>query len=339
MATQTGSYDFKAAKQAKLSAEATAAADATTKANDAKKVATNFIATDSSGMMVYDGTSGTHTPSNPGSTTRNVLIDSDSVDIRQGTDILATFGSPTRIGKDGAENVTITSNGVSINTPILSTAVNMTAEVVDEETRGIITFGDIYDPNNENAPMISGYCDQEFANMVISGKSLDGQADGGIDIQATGPDIGDGATYSNLHVSGLGEIALFASQGNADSTFQITPYDWYIKAGNIGLDETSFAVKSGRDLRVQNRITQGAHPESTDFDDYIKTGLYLCAGMTGHRPAAVSSWMLICIFNNSGSVGAQLAVSTGTSYLYKRTYASSTWSAWTRVQFATYTNP
>ena len=58
MATQTGSYDFKSTKAAKESAE---------------KVATNFVATDSLGMMVYDGTSGTHTPTNPGTNTRNVL--------------------------------------------------------------------------------------------------------------------------------------------------------------------------------------------------------------------------------------------------------------------------
>ncbi len=137
MATQTGSYDFKAAKQAKLSAEATAAADATTKANDAKKVATNFIATDSSGIMVYDGTSGTHTPSNPGTNTRNVLIDSDSVDIRQGTDVLATFGSFARIGADTTSNIKISNNQIDFNTNGVNNAISMKMD----GDGGEITFG------------------------------------------------------------------------------------------------------------------------------------------------------------------------------------------------------
>lgn len=89
----------------------------------ASKVATNFVSTDNLGMMVYDGTSGTHTPTNPGANTSNVLIDSDSVDIRQGTDILATFGSPTRIGREDSSNLEITPYELVFNTPEVESAV------------------------------------------------------------------------------------------------------------------------------------------------------------------------------------------------------------------------
>ena len=92
MATQTGSFDFKSAKEAN---------------SDARKHATNYLSADSSGIMIYDGTEGVQTPSAPTSTTKNVFIDSDSVDIREGTTVLATFGSTVRIGVEDGGHIDI----------------------------------------------------------------------------------------------------------------------------------------------------------------------------------------------------------------------------------------
>ena len=64
---------------------------------NAGKTASNFLSADSSGIMIYDGESGTQTPSAPSATTNNVFIDSDSVDVRKGTTVLATFGTETEI--------------------------------------------------------------------------------------------------------------------------------------------------------------------------------------------------------------------------------------------------
>lgn len=67
-------------------------------AQTAKKTATNFMSADSLGIMVADmRTSSSQTPSNPRG--RNVLIDNDSVDIRKGSDVLASFGESTVIGQ------------------------------------------------------------------------------------------------------------------------------------------------------------------------------------------------------------------------------------------------
>ena len=55
--------------------------------------ATNYLAADSSGIMVYDGSNGAQTPSNPSSNTNNVFIDNNSLDIRKGKTALATFGA------------------------------------------------------------------------------------------------------------------------------------------------------------------------------------------------------------------------------------------------------
>lgn len=168
MATQTGSYDFKTAKQAKLSAEATASADATTKANEAKKVATNFLSTDSSGIMVYDGTSGTQTPTSPSSNTRNVFIDSDSVDIRQGTGVLATFGATTRVGKSNSANVSISSKQVSVNTPTMDGAVRLSSTNDGEYGAvGIVTLGG----TGQMAPSIRGMYNSDSSTIVVKATS------------------------------------------------------------------------------------------------------------------------------------------------------------------------
>jgi len=56
---------------------------------DAKKVATNYLSMDSTGIMVADMNDGEQKPSE--ATGRNVFIDNDSVDIRNGTLTLASF--------------------------------------------------------------------------------------------------------------------------------------------------------------------------------------------------------------------------------------------------------
>lgn len=100
MATQTGSYDFKTAKLAKESAE---------------KVATNFLAQDSSGVMVYDGSSGTQTPSSPSANTNNVLIDSNGMYVRNGSTNLASFtGSSAQIGQSSAAHSVVDTNGMRV---------------------------------------------------------------------------------------------------------------------------------------------------------------------------------------------------------------------------------
>lgn len=71
---------------------------------NAEKTATNYLSVDSSGIMVYDGSNGTQTPSSPSANTRNVFIDENSVDVRKGTTTLASFGTETVIKTtDGTE--------------------------------------------------------------------------------------------------------------------------------------------------------------------------------------------------------------------------------------------
>lgn len=71
----------------------------------AGQTATNFLSADSSGIMIYDGSNGeqSQSPSNPDISTNNVFIDSNSLDIRKGIKVLATFSADgVNIGEESA---------------------------------------------------------------------------------------------------------------------------------------------------------------------------------------------------------------------------------------------
>lgn len=65
--------------------------DANANAIDARKVATNYLAVDNTGIMVADMQDGEQTPST--ATGKNVFIDNDSVDVRNGQTVLSSFGN------------------------------------------------------------------------------------------------------------------------------------------------------------------------------------------------------------------------------------------------------
>lgn len=74
-----------------------------------------YISANSSGLMIYDGREGAQTPSSPSSTTNNVLISDNSLDIRRGTIALATFGANgARVGKYAGAHTNIKSDGIQM---------------------------------------------------------------------------------------------------------------------------------------------------------------------------------------------------------------------------------
>ena len=64
----------------------------------------------------------------------NVLIDNDSVDIRSGTNVLASFGSTTQVGKSNGKNVLIGSDGVKVRNGTTNQAVFGTDTVIGPES-------------------------------------------------------------------------------------------------------------------------------------------------------------------------------------------------------------
>ena len=82
-------------------------------ADDARKEAVNYLARDDSGIMVAPMTDDNrYTPSNVPSGVKNTFIDNDSFDIRDGTNVLASFGETSQIGMNDANHQIIDSGGI-----------------------------------------------------------------------------------------------------------------------------------------------------------------------------------------------------------------------------------
>lgn len=79
----------------------------------AAKTADNYLSADNTGIMVADMTDGnTYTPSTVPSGTKNTFINEDSFQVRDGKDVLASFGETTQIGKDDANHQQIDASGI-----------------------------------------------------------------------------------------------------------------------------------------------------------------------------------------------------------------------------------
>lgn len=85
--------------------------DANANAIDARKVATNYLAVDNTGIMVADMEDGEQTPST--ATGKNVFIDSNSVEIREGQNTLSSFGSNSVVlGQRGKARLELTTGSI-----------------------------------------------------------------------------------------------------------------------------------------------------------------------------------------------------------------------------------
>lgn len=127
---------------------------------EAGRTATNYLSQDDSGIMIYDATDGsTQSPSS--ATSKNVFIDSDSVDIRNGQEVLASFGSDVKIGKSTNSNVSISNNQL-----IFKDGVNSRI-VLDSNTDGggRLTF---YKNVNDEVQIIGEIQSDEYGDFNIS---------------------------------------------------------------------------------------------------------------------------------------------------------------------------
>lgn len=103
------STSYEAAKEAWNKAQT-----AQNTATEAAKTADNYISSDSTGIMVSENKGATkETPSN--ATKNNVLITEKDVQIRNGQEVVASYGKNAIIGKNKSDNIQIKDNGFSIN--------------------------------------------------------------------------------------------------------------------------------------------------------------------------------------------------------------------------------
>lgn len=223
-------------------------------ATESAKTATNYIRADGSGLVV-----GNHTGSTLG---RNVLIDSDSVDIRNGTNVLATFGdSYVYIGKNSESSVIDMCNG----------SVQLYHETLDyDETRFVIepsnwlylTGRKIYANTYTDDASTFGETFVQSASYDIDGSSGTYIPGGSVTISATSGDCNDRSLYSMAEVT-LYPTALSLRKSKCkepDYSFvytDITLYDENIQIhGNTEL--------SGGSLIIPNEGTDGYAIFGTD---------------------------------------------------------------------------
>lgn len=110
---QTGEIVGLLSKEARAAMEK--AKQAITDADDAKKVAVNYLSRDITGIMVADMSDGTaYTPSTVPSGVKNTFIDDDSFDVRDGTDTLASFGETATIGKENNIHLVCGNTGIGL---------------------------------------------------------------------------------------------------------------------------------------------------------------------------------------------------------------------------------
>lgn len=112
---------------------------------EAAKTATNYLAMDNTGIMVADMSGGTqYTPSTVPSGVKNAFIDNDSFNVRDGQDVLASFGETSHIGKLGEAHLEQTATGI---------------DVVDSNGTNKVSFGAQSEATlwEEESHMVAGY--------------------------------------------------------------------------------------------------------------------------------------------------------------------------------------
>lgn len=140
------STSYEAAKEAWNKAQT-----AQNTATEAAKKADNYISTDSTGIMVSENTAeAKELPMN--ATKSNVLVTQQSVQIRNGQKVLATYGETTEIGELSGGNIRISKTGIELHDGVYM-AASIRAITENEEEK---TAVDSFDGQAAAAAVLSG---------------------------------------------------------------------------------------------------------------------------------------------------------------------------------------
>lgn len=191
---------------------------------DAKKVATNYLSIDSTGIMVANMNDGEQTPSK--ATGRNVFIDNDSVDIRNGTLTLASFTGDNTKFYDPVyqkELATFGTNGAIIG--------------ANNEQRFVIEKDSVSAINENGAPVFS---------IVSTNKTFETEAEaapaGEVDAFPSGStitlDVGDSVSEKTFYIKNIRVIiAIYNSSSVLNN----------VKVNSVNADATRFYYYNGSD--------------------------------------------------------------------------------------------
>jgi hypothetical protein len=263
--------------------------------------------------------------------TRNIRINSQSVDIRQGTDVLATFGSPTRIGKATAENVTIDSNGLSVNTPDLQSAVVLTSEYDNDVYQGIIALGGTY--GNQTPPYILGGTDNnaEWNNLEIRTKTNGANYVGQVGIYAE-DELGNTAEVTTQVSNRSATASMGALNENKSSSLNVVPGDIILESESISFVGEAYLTSgsSARSFLIATKPTSTAEVAFGVGGNDNRQGVY---------SISQNKWVIMCddstgdiyiggVDNKENRIRAWLSdYGTGNDWTYRK-YSDGTFDAW-----------
>lgn len=281
--------------------------------DEAAKTATNYMNFDNNGLVIGDLTKGT--------LGRNVLIDSDSVDIRNGTNTLATFSDNLiELGKgntnsaiklcDGAGTIDIdnslpgynllklkTKDGLTLQSTIVT--ITQPSRSSTDPTATISVYGDLPDPESDTTSSNiqlkckNGEGGSSFIGMYAN--KTEGVYDQSISLKVWTPNSG----YSGIVINGT---RVMISNGDL--------YDKYNKIFPNGV-----AVYGGGN---------GPDPNTT-LDSLILSA-------HANAPGSGFKYIYTAFYNNKTTTSnrGQFAVPYGDSsnYVYYRFYYNGSWSAW-----------
>lgn len=135
--------------------------------DDARKVASNYLSADQSGIMIADLRNGQKMPSDPDLNGRNVLISSTGVDIRNGTTSLAEFSSGVRVGANSSGHMTLDATGIKA----YKNASTKYFEVGDGSTLAYQT----YIVQETSLSVILSHPIVDITSVVINGNTIDSE--------------------------------------------------------------------------------------------------------------------------------------------------------------------
>jgi len=131
-----------------------------------------------------------------GSNEENVLIDSDSVDIRSGTSALASFGSTTTIGDTSGEHISIDANSIDIKTAANVTVMSASADGIEMSGSIKAGAGEIGGWTINSAHLQGGSVKLDRAGLIqITGSTFQGTDEKEVVAKISGSrgNLGDGA--------------------------------------------------------------------------------------------------------------------------------------------------
>ena len=141
--------------------------------NDARKVATNYLSADTTGIMIADLADDVQTPST--ATGRNVKIDNNSVDIRDGQNIIAQFGEVVQVGEDEESHLYLDYHSLQL----IDSDGNSYLHVSDlKDAQGYVTFTEDHTYKSSASYINTDYTIYSIEQIIVNDSvELDYDAD------------------------------------------------------------------------------------------------------------------------------------------------------------------